>query len=153
MTGGEISDFIRFSYNIKIFKVAVIKLKSMHKLVKNSPLATFMCGSNIHSTPILTNAGSAGTWDGLDNFHFVVHENVDLSVTLSSKALVIGACSFTLDQLLNDTDFKNDRDAMPNKLRYVTKESGLLTIFGDLLDTEGNLTGNIKITFKAKAMN
>lgn len=98
----------------------------------------------------MPNAGSAVKWDKLD-MTFVIHDKLSVRVVISSRSKNIGAKSWTLEQLLNESQSYNTPRGTIN-MSVDGKNSDLITVFGNLRDGDNEVTGNIKMSFKLQLM-
>ena len=78
---------------------------------------------------------------------FVIHETISIRVVISSRSVNIGAKSWSLDQLLNESQSYNTPRGTIN-MSSDGKNTDLITVFGNLRNGEDEVTGNIKMSFK-----
>lgn len=136
-------------YKVFLKKIAVINVQTAHRLKTNSLMSTVLCGESLSTTKIIPNSGSAVKWDKL-NMTFIIHHSISLRIVVSSRSKNIGSKSWSLEQLLNDSQsVESPRGTINlNADGGDGRTSDLITVFGNLRDDENEITGNIKITFK-----
>lgn len=118
---------------VTIFTIALVNLKSVHFMQKNSPIVKLVCDDKRESTGILELAGSNAKWEKLV-WSFEMNSNSKVKLVVMSSSIRIGFISFSCDDILEQVPDKN----------------GLSEIEG-LLRSEGQPTGvdigRIRITF------